>query len=1236
MTKYSIIFAIVLLLFSNDLIAQSFSAKIRKLSIEDGLSNRFVRNTFQDSKGFIWLATNYGLNRYDGYSFEVLTKEKEGLASNTIDRIYEDKDSCLWLTFLDVEARPFEKVSIVNINTFKVESLTEKYGASFPIKEYDIFEIYQGASNVLFIVTKSRKVFKYNGKGKCEELFKLPYANHTLNNILFCKNAIWVIGMGYILEYDTNGKLKEEELLPFKDVLEINCDEDQITGYARYLQGDSLFYFSKKISKPIEYNPAFLPFKKPSYESGSTHIRQSINGLIWLYDKKASEIYTSKGELVYDFTDLLLREQNHKIFSIFFDNDNNSWISTTDGVFVFTVEPNKFHTYLNQDEFVPNSEGYSIRGITEDNGFLYVNTYSGRQKIDLLTGDVYPLEDSINWKKNKKRWPELDVLKDRKGNIWFCGQESRVQCFHPKTGLMTNYQTKRAVADKNSSYYEQNLKLYEDSHNRMWMGTKEGLFYLDTSYQAFIKYNAYGLSKELNTSEVYALLEDSVNQTLWVGTTSGLYQFDYNLGRFTYHYSPEKSSPYYIPHDFILTIHKDRNENVLWLGTHEGGLIKLNPENGTLKHFTVATGLSDNVIYAILEDDNGFLWLSSNYGLMRFNKKTDWGRSTVYLPRDGITADEFNKMAWYQSPSGRFYFGGVNGIVAFYPNHFQEEGESYTPIYILSYECLSGQAKEMEDRTADLLQTKEIVLSPDDHFFKLSFTLLDYEKHAKSRYMYKIEDSGQGWQYTSENEVRINRLPYGDYALIIRGQGANGAWSKNEIHIPIKVQAPFYRTIYFFVLIAILFVLIVLGVARISVRNSQKNKKYLEREIANRTQKLLEREQDLLKAKEEAEKSSHAKAEFLSIMSHEIRTPMNAVVNLTNYLLEDDPDERQVENLSILKFSANNLLAIINDVLDFNKIESGKIEFEAIEFDLLGLLDSIHYGMSANANKKNIHFFLDAGINLSQMLIGDPNRLTQILNNLISNAIKFTEKGQVKMTLTVEEETNEAITLRFDIKDTGIGISEEEKKYIFNMFTQAASDTTRKYGGTGLGLAITKKLLELQNSAIKLTSEVGKGATFSFVLNFGKGGSLSKERIMGAPKEQLGKELKGAKVLAVEDNLVNVLVVKKFLEKWGVDFTHAADGLEAIEKINEQQFDLILMDIHMPNMDGYAATKIIRAKKDGYHEFIPIIALTASALMDNKERIYEAGMNDIVVKPFQPTELYNVLVKYLVDKKHII
>lgn len=1229
MTKISIIFFTVLLslLWNNDLIAQSFSAKIRKLSIEDGLSNRFVRRTFQDSRGFIWLGTNYGLNRYDGYDFKLLTKENESLFSNTIHNLYEDSDTCLWVTFLDAEERPLEKINIVNLNTLEVQSLEEKFNEQFPVKPYEIFDLYQAAPQVLFIVTKSRKVFKYEGEKNCKKLLELPYPSHTLDKILICKDRICIIGRGYLLEYDLQGELQREEKILFSNILDVRWDENKLVGYGFFpskkeSENDSLIEFSKKNNEPICYNKTNVFSKKRNEIHGSTKIRQAPNGLIWCNTQHTSKLYSAKGELVYDFTNLLLPEQNYKIFSIYFDDNHSTWIATSEGVFILTVASNRFHTYFNKNEYVPNSKAYSIRGIVEDdNGFLYVNTYDGRQRINLETGNFVSLEDTIG-----VMHPELDIIKDSKGNIWFCGQRNIVQCYNPKTNEMKEIPCKHGMPS--ITYNELNLKLYEDSKGRMWMGTQNGIYYLDTTAQAFIKFNAYGLCDQLNQSMVYALVEDETTGVLWAGTTTGLYKFDYALNRFTYRYSPDQKRPYYIPHDYILTIYLDKEW--LWLGTHEGGLIKWKPQTGDYEHFSVATGLSDNVIYGILEDENNYLWLSSNYGLMQFDKKSYWVK--VYHPSDGITMNEFNKMAWYKSKAGRFYFGGVNGMVAFYPNHFQEEGKSDIPMHVLSYACLSEDAEQLEDRTKELYEKQSIVLAPNDHFFKLNFALLDYRASSQNKYLYKIEAKGtsESWQTTSANELRINRLPYGEYTLIIRGQGAGGQWSRHEIRIPIVVQAPFYQTIGFFILLAVGFILVTLISARVFILNSQKNKEYLEQQIASRTQKLLEREQDLLNAKEEAEKSSHAKAEFLSIMSHEIRTPMNAVVNLTNFLLEDNPETRQVENLNILKFSANNLLAIINDVLDFNKIESGKVEFETIDFDLLGLLDSIHYGMAVNAKKKGVHFFLDADLGLETMLVGDPNRLTQILNNLISNAIKFTEQGYVKLKLTILKENDSEIQIVFEVEDTGIGISEEEKTYIFNMFTQAASDTTRKYGGTGLGLAITKRLLQLQNSDIDLFSEVGKGSTFSFVLNFKKGASFLEKRILGVSKEDSGNELKGMRILVVEDNIVNVLVVKKFLEKWGVIFAHAQDGLDALEKTKNEVFDLILMDIHMPNMDGYGASKGIRAMKDGHYDQIPIIALTASALMDNKERVYDAGMNDIVVKPFKPAELHKVLVKYLV------
>lgn len=1226
MIKYAFITAILLWVVVGNAAGQSFSAKLRKISIEDGLSNRFVRRTFQDSKGFIWLGTNYGLNRYDGYGFRLFTKEKENLPSNRIFQMYEDADTCLWVRFSNEDKTPLSEISLINLHTLEVMSFADKFGEDFPIQQQDIFEIYQVAPTTIFIVTKSRQVYEYSNGQRLELRFTLPYPNYTLTNIMATEEAIWVVGVGYILEYDRTGILQEEELVPFQSVLSIHREGNHLAGFARYLQNDSLFHFSKKPHKTVEYGSPKFSSENMQRLNPTSSVLKAPNGLIWYNDLYRSCMYNSKGELIYDFVDHFDESTLYGIFNIYFDNNNNTWIATTNGVYILTIQTNRFYSYLEENEFMPESRRHAVRGIVEHNDFLYANTRTGRKRINLVTEEVVSLEeDALN--ADYGRAPSEDVMKDSKGYIWFCGNQNNVQRYDPVADTIINIPCKHAIPTNVTDYEDKNLTLYEDSRSRIWLGTHKGLYYYDILREAFIKSNAYSQCAQLNRSAVHAILEDTASNTLWVGSTTGLYQYDYELGHFTYHYSTALASPYYLPSDHIYALHKEKDRNVLWIGTYEGGLIKWDPSTGDYEHFTVAKGLSDNTIYGILEDDRNQLWMSSNHGLMRFDKYDHW--SITYLPKEGVTTEQFTKNSYYKAKDGRFYFGSENGVVAFYPQHFQREDLTNTPFHILKYECLTDSDKEMQDRTDELIKKGKIVLKPSDLFFRLSFALLDYRNLGQNRYQYKIDGSGQSWQPISDNELLINRLPFGNYTLMIKAQGPDGRFSENRLIIPIQVPAPFYKTTVFSTLMAFLLIAIIIGIARIYVINNRRKKLYLEREIASRTQKLLEREQDLLKAKEEAEKSSHAKAEFLSIMSHEIRTPMNAVVNLTNFLLEDSPAVRQVENLNILKFSANNLLAIINDVLDFNKIESGKVDFEAIDFDLLHLLDSIRYSMAVNARKKNIGFFLEADLNLSTMLVGDPNRLTQILNNLISNAIKFTDSGWVKLHLTLVEETKDSVNLKFAIRDTGIGISEEEKLYIFNMFTQAASDTTRKYGGTGLGLAITRRLLQLQKSEIELESTVGEGSIFSFVLNFGKGSTLEKSHAAGLPAQHDKRDLTGKHILVVEDNTVNVLVVKRFLQKWGVEFAHAADGVEALKKVANFSFDLILMDIHMPNMDGYEAAKAIRGKDDAHYQNIPIIALTASALMDNRERVYEAGMNDIVVKPFKPAELYRILTQYI-------
>lgn len=391
--------------------------------------------------------------------------------------------------------------------------------------------------------------------------------------------------------------------------------------------------------------------------------------------------------------------------------------------------------------------------------------------------------------------------------------------------------------------------------------------------------------------------------------------------------------------------------------------------------------------------------------------------------------------------------------------------------------------------------------------------------------------------------------------------------------------------------------------------------------------RLKETQEELIRAKEIAEEAARAKQQFLSTMSHEIRTPMNAVIGMTHLLLQENPRPDQMENLHSLKFSSENLLVLINDVLDYSKIEAGKIVFEEVDFNLHSLLEGLRQSFVFQASDKNIQIECHIEPDVPKIVIGDPVRLNQVLINLMSNAMKFTEQGKVSLSARVVGSDKKITRIEFSVSDTGIGISPDIIGEIFNSFVQASPDTTRKYGGTGLGLAICKQLLRLKHSDIHVESEPEKGARFYFILAF-----MNSTLKHITDTDDIGKisykKLNGKKVLLVEDNEINRLVAFKFLRKWGVEVTEAGNGKEALEHLKKNVFDLVLMDLQMPVMDGYEATRLIRSSMPN-GKTIPIVALTASIMNEVQEKILTSGMNDIILKPFNPGELYSKIVKVL-------
>ncbi len=389
----------------------------------------------------------------------------------------------------------------------------------------------------------------------------------------------------------------------------------------------------------------------------------------------------------------------------------------------------------------------------------------------------------------------------------------------------------------------------------------------------------------------------------------------------------------------------------------------------------------------------------------------------------------------------------------------------------------------------------------------------------------------------------------------------------------------------------------------------------------------FESEKKLQRAKEKAERSALAKQDFLSTMSHEIRTPLNVIIGMARLLLESQPKQEQMDYLKNLQFSANHLLVIINDILDFSKIEAGKIKFEDTSFSIQEILTGISKAFAFKAQEKNIALNINTDPALPASVIGDQVRLTQILNNLVSNAIKFTEKGFVSIHVHIKEDKKKNLAVNFEVRDTGIGIDAKSLKEIFDSFTQADENTTRKFGGTGLGLTICKKLVELQGGKIWVKSKEAIGSTFGFELTFAKDENTANHQIQ--PQQHMDKAyLQGFHLLLVEDNLSNQLVAANFLGKVGIKVDSAENGQEALDMVKEKDYDIILMDLQMPVMNGFVATEEIR-KLGGRFKQIPIIALTADVVLDVKERVISSGMNDYLSKPFNPEELYMKIAKNL-------